>query len=101
MIERGHKPVVAGLTKAIEGGIDNWVFYLPAILWADRITAKITTGRTPFYLEGGRESLLPIDLDYPTWKGRSRMEGGSYVVGFFLLCPVATVTCPAFQACGR
>jgi hypothetical protein len=67
MIERGHKPVVAALTKATEGGIDNWVFYLPAMLWADRTTAKVTTGRTPFYLEGGRESLLPIDLDYPTW----------------------------------
>ena len=66
MIERGHKPVVAGLTKAIEGGIDNWVFYLLAMLWADRITAKLTTGRTPFYLKGGRESLLLINLDYLT-----------------------------------
>jgi hypothetical protein len=67
MIERGHKPIVAALTKATEGGIDNWVFHLPAVLWADRITAKVTTGRTPFYLEGGREGLLPIDLDFLTW----------------------------------
>jgi hypothetical protein len=34
-------------------------------------------------------------------KGRLRIEEGSYVVGFFLLYLVTTVTCPAFQACGR
>ena len=67
MIERGHKPVVAALTKATAGGIDNWTFYLPLVLWADRITAKVTTGRTPFYLETGREGLLPIELNFPTW----------------------------------
>ena len=35
IIERGYKPVVTTLIKATKGSINNWVFYLLAIFWAN------------------------------------------------------------------
>ena len=45
----------------------TWHQYLPAVLYADRTTAKRTTGYSPFELVLGASPLLPIDSDYETW----------------------------------
>ena len=66
MIERGHKPIVDALSKMSEGGRENWVRNLPAVLWADRSTVRTSTGLTPYYLNCGSEPVLPIELEVPT-----------------------------------
>lgn len=47
---------------------DNWVDNLPAVAWADRITTRFSTGKTAFYLGCGREAVLLIEMEFPTWK---------------------------------
>ena len=68
MIERGHKPIVDALAKMSGGGKRSWVANLHAVLFADRVTTKTTTGCTPYYLNHGSEAVLPIELEYPTWR---------------------------------
>ena len=68
MVERGHKPIVDALAKMTHGGHGNWLNNLSAVLFADRVTTKSTTGRTPYYLNHGSEAVLPIELQYPTWR---------------------------------
>jgi hypothetical protein len=68
MIERGHKPIVDGLAKITNGGLKKWVQNLHAILLADRCTTKSTTNQTPFRLQHGFHAVLPIELNFPTWR---------------------------------
>jgi hypothetical protein len=68
MIERGHRPVVEALAKMTDGGKEKWVDNLHAVLLADRVTVKATTGFSPFYLNYGSEAVLPIELRVPTWR---------------------------------
>ena len=68
MVERGHKPIVDALSKMTSGGIENWVENLPAVAWADCTTTRFSTSETPFYLNCGREAVLPIEMDLPTWQ---------------------------------
>jgi hypothetical protein len=35
IIKRGYKPIIITLTKATKDNINNWVFYLLAMLWAN------------------------------------------------------------------
>ncbi len=68
MIERGHKPIVDVLSKMSDGGSTNWVQNLPAVLWADQSTVSTSTGRLPYYICRGSESVLPIELEVLTWQ---------------------------------
>jgi hypothetical protein len=63
-IERGHQPVKNALAK-LPG---NWVDNLSAVLLADRITVKRTTGMTPYRLVTGQNPILPIDMVLPSWR---------------------------------
>ena len=67
MVERGHAPIVAGLSKMTSGGGSDWVRHLPAILWADRTTHHASTGMTPYEIEHLDRAVLPIELEVPTW----------------------------------
>ena len=68
MVERGHKPIVDALSKMSSGGLGNWVDNLPAVLLADRVTVRASTGQSPYYLNHGNQPVLPIELRYPTWR---------------------------------
>ena len=68
MIERGHKPIVDALSKMSARGYTNWVRILPAILWANRLTVRTSTGLTPYYICYGNEPVFPIELEIPTWQ---------------------------------
>lgn len=67
MIERGHRSILDSLSKVCGDNPEQWPNKLPAVLWADRITVKRTTGFSPFYLVYGRHGKLPIHLAEPTW----------------------------------
>jgi hypothetical protein len=68
MIERGYSPIVNAFAKMIDGGKGNWVQNFHAVLWADRIIVRKSTGYTPFYFNVGNEPILPIELDILTWR---------------------------------
>ena len=68
IIERRYKPVSEALARMTRGGKGSWVRLLPAVLLADRTTIHSPTGKTLFFMECGREAILPIELRYPTWR---------------------------------
>lgn len=74
MIEQGHKPIVDALTKMSNGGLQNWVKNLSAVAKADQTTVETTIRHTPFYLNCGQELVMPIELDFLTWKVLSWTE---------------------------
>ena len=64
MVERGDRPIVDALAKMGEGRGEDWVTHLPAVLWADRST----TNTTPYHMVCGQDPVLPIELEFPTWR---------------------------------
>jgi hypothetical protein len=67
MIERGHRELIQGLAKVVGEDKSNWPKYLHAVLWADRITTKRTTGQSPYRLVYGQDCVLPFDIEEETW----------------------------------
>jgi len=45
-----------------KGGKGNWVKTLLAVLLVDQTTVHRPTGKTLFFMECGREAILPIKL---------------------------------------
>ncbi|KAE8237508.1 hypothetical protein A4X13_0g8760 [Tilletia indica] len=68
VVERGHAPIVEGLLKAAFDDRSRTFLYLPQVLLADRITARRSTGQSPFELVYGYQPLLPIDHDLNTFQ---------------------------------
>jgi hypothetical protein len=67
MVERGHKHIMDALGKITNRGFTGWIKHLPAVLWADRITVRVSTGLTPYEFEYANRLMLPIKLRYPIW----------------------------------
>jgi hypothetical protein len=67
-IERGHRTILAALSKSTDGGTLRWLDHLPAVLLAERITTHRPTGVDPFSLVYGRECILPVESQFPTWR---------------------------------
>lgn len=68
LVERGHQPVVDALQKISETPKD-WPGHLHAVLWADRVTTRRSTARTPFDLVFGWHCVLPVDISVRSWGG--------------------------------
>ena len=66
IIERRHKPVSEALARMTRGGKGSWVKLLLVVLLADQTTIHSPTGKTLFFMECGREAILPIELWYLT-----------------------------------
>jgi hypothetical protein len=45
----------------------DWPNHLHAVLWADRITTRQSTGYPPFYLVYGWDCVLPIEISTLSW----------------------------------
>ena len=63
LIQRGHQPIIDALAKLGP----HWVEHLPAILWADRITTRRSTGFAPYKLVFGQDCVLPVETEAMTW----------------------------------
>jgi hypothetical protein len=68
MVERGHRSIVEALARMTNGGIKRWTRNLPSVLLAERTTVHRPTGKIPFGVIYGREAVLPVELEYPTWR---------------------------------
>lgn len=76
-IEVGHKPLQNALSKVTGGSGKNWPKHLSSILLSDRVTAKTSTGYSPFYLLHGIEARLPVECEVATWSSVSWKDGCS------------------------
>ena len=60
LIERFNRTLCESLAKISEQE-EQWDKHIEEALFAYRTSKQKTTGRTPFYLTYGRQSVLPID----------------------------------------
>jgi hypothetical protein len=67
-IERPHWDIRQMLYKATgEQNTRQWYWFLPAVLWADRISIRKRTGSSPYFLLTGAHPILPLDAKEATW----------------------------------
>ena len=64
-VERFHRTLGDLLRSVVDDNQRNWDDCLPACLLAYRTSVHATTRLTPFFLQHGREAMLPIDLIFP------------------------------------
>ena len=53
------------LKKVVGENKKSWDSKIKYAVWADRITTKTSTGKTPFELVYGLEAKLPVNLQIP------------------------------------
>ena len=53
------------LKKTINENQKNWDSQLKFALWANRITSKRSTGKSPYELVYGRAAVFPVQLALP------------------------------------
>ena len=65
LVESSNKTLVRALKKTISENQKNWDSQLKFSLWANRITSKRATGKSPYELVYGREVVFPVQLALP------------------------------------
>jgi hypothetical protein len=63
-IERTHRYLNAALTILYNKHRNDWDFYIPAVLFAHRISPSTATGYSPFKLVYGRDPVAPAERLY-------------------------------------
>ena len=66
-VERGHWDIRQSLFKATNGDMKKWFWFLPQVVWADRITVRRGLGCSPYFAVCGAHPVLPLDLEEATW----------------------------------
>jgi hypothetical protein len=67
VIERPNFDLREVLAKACPDELGKWYWYLPLVLWADRISIRKRKGVSPFYLVTGAHPTIPLDILEATW----------------------------------
>lgn len=67
MVEHGHDAYLNSIWRSLKGFTHEWPLYFKPALLADRVTAKRTTGCTPYYLLYSQHPLFPFDISDRTW----------------------------------
>src|ERR1700753_3031656 len=66
-VERSHWDVRQSLVKATGGDMCKWFWFLPQVVWSDRITVRRGLGCSPYFAATGCHPVLPLDLVETTW----------------------------------
>lgn len=56
------------MKKRLKGAKGNWAEELPSVLWAYRTTLRRSTGETPFSMEYGAETIIPVEISMSSVK---------------------------------
>lgn len=67
VIERKHYDVRKSLIKAAKGDANSWSPTTHSVYWAERVTARRSTGASPYFLSHGCHPLLPLDIEEATY----------------------------------
>jgi transposase InsO family protein len=62
-VERFHRYLLASLTILSDQTTPDWTEFLPATLFAYRVSVNDSTGSSPYVMEHGRDANLPQGLD--------------------------------------
>ncbi|KAJ9556856.1 hypothetical protein OSB04_011470 [Centaurea solstitialis] len=71
LAESSNKVIINSIRKRLKGAKGKWVEELPSVLWANRTTARASTGQTPYSLVYGCEAVLPIEAKVPVARNRT------------------------------
>src|SRR5258706_6969144 len=63
LIERGHQQIIDALAKLGP----KWVQHFPAVLWADCVTTRQSTGFALYKLVFGQDCVLPVEFQAMIW----------------------------------
>ena len=66
-VETGHWDMRQSLYKATGGDVRKWYWFLPHVLWADRITTRKGLGCSPYFAMCGAHPVIPLDIEEATW----------------------------------
>ena len=66
-VETGHKHMRQMIYKATGGDVRKWFWFLPQIVWADRITTRRGLGCSPYFAATGCHPVVPLDIVEATW----------------------------------
>jgi hypothetical protein len=66
-VERGHGVYIESIWRVLQGRTQDWPQVLQLAVWADRITAKRTTGHSPYFLLYGQQPLLAFHITDRSW----------------------------------
>ena len=66
-----NKAIVNGIKKRLDDAKGKWVEELPHVLWTYRTTLHRSTGKTPFSMTYGAETVIPLETGFPTLKTSS------------------------------
>ena len=66
-VETGHWDMRQSIYKATGGDVRKWFWFLPQVIWADRITTRRGLGCTPYFAVTGAHPTIPLDLEEATW----------------------------------
>jgi hypothetical protein len=66
-VERGHWDLRQSIFKATGGDGRKWFWFLPQVLWADRITTRRGLGCSPYFAVTGAHPTVPLDIVEATW----------------------------------
>jgi hypothetical protein len=74
IVERQHRTVRDSIVRMCGDNPKAWIKHAPYAFWADRVTVRRSTGRSPFYMAHGCEPILPFDIAEATYlvPGRDR-----------------------------
>ncbi|XP_021761171.1 uncharacterized protein LOC110726003 [Chenopodium quinoa] len=64
--EAANKLILTDLQKKLEEYKVLWADLVPEVLWANRITEKESTGKSPFTLAYGAEAVVPVEVQIPS-----------------------------------
>jgi hypothetical protein len=67
VVERGHYDIRQSLVKATGGDGRKWFFFLPQVVWSDRITTRRGLGCSPYFAVCGAHPVIPLDIVEATW----------------------------------
>jgi hypothetical protein len=68
MVERGHRTWISSIWRLCGKKKYYWSQYFHPALWADRVTAKRTTGFSPYFLLYGKVPLFPFHITDRSWQ---------------------------------
>ena len=78
--ERYHRWLNAAMTQLYDRKSPDWDQYLPAVSFAYRVSVNDSTGHSPFFLNKGREAVLPSDIVFSPEGGEEKEEENSNYV---------------------
>jgi transposase InsO family protein len=78
--ERFHRWMNTAMTQLYDRKDPDWDLYIPAIVFAYRVSVNDSTGYSPFFLNTGRDPLLPADVTFVPEGEREERDKDEYAV---------------------